>query len=431
MSEPYWTIGRYYFALSLIFCTLLTCAGLPRRSKLALRLSLGTLAIACVVTAYVLADAFAGPLPTWVGYSFYFVVYVSVIWLTLLCFPFDLWTALFCATVGYCIEHLAERSFELVRSAMPSDTHFLLLYLVRTALLVAVCFVIWLLVVRGGARTGGRVLVDKRLQSIAAVVIVFVLVFLSLMAIESTHGNDSAANYVYALTAMFAFVGILFEYSMCAGKRSEAELAVIRRILREERERYDREKLNIETINIKCHDLRHQLAAYKEKLEKEELQSIYDAIGVYDSGISTGCDALDVVINAKMPMCVKDGIRLTCLVDGRKLRAYPEHEIYSLFGNALENAMCAVWDLPPEKRIISVTEKGDSGFANIRVENYYEGELKFAEGLPVTTKIGEGHGYGVKSMRYIAEKHGGALRAIAEEDVFRLEILLPVLDDER
>lgn len=302
--------------------------------------------------------------------------------------------------------------------------------LLRTVVLAILSLAIWLLIIRRSKKGDGIVFVNKTLQIIAAMCIIFVITFLNTMASGAVRGNSDARFYIYIMTSMFAFVGILFEYSMCTGKRSEVELTAIKRILREERERYDREKANIEMINIKCHDLRHQIDAYRNKLDREEIRSICEAINVYDAGIHTGCDAMDVVISEKVPVCMKEGIRLTCMLDGRRFEGFPAHEIYSLFGNALENAVEAVRTLPKDKRIISVSDSGTAGFINLCIENYYEGEILFADGLPRSRKSGEGHGYGIKSMRYIVESHGGALRAVVGKDIFRLEIVLPVMNGE-
>ena len=132
-------------------------------------------------------------------------------------------------------------------------------------------------------------------------------------------------------------------------------------------------------INIKCHDLRHQLVAYQNKLEKEEIEDICSLISNYDANLHTGCSALDIVINEKMHVCMKEGIKLTCLVNGEKLNVLPAHEIYSLMGNAIENAIEAVKNLPQDKRIISITDHSKNKILSIRVENYCDGQLTFQD----------------------------------------------------
>ena len=47
-------------------------------------------------------------------------------------------------------------------------------------------------------------------------------------------------------------------------------------------------------------------------------------------------------------------------------------------------------------------------------------------GIPLTTKSDKNyHGFGMKSIRQVVEKYGGSLTVNAENDLFRLMILLP------
>lgn len=104
-------------------------------------------------------------------------------------------------------------------------------------------------------------------------------------------------------------------------------------------------------------------------------------------------------------------------------------DIYSLFGNALDNAIEAVRQVEnPEMRIITMTVVGAMGMASICVENYYQGELlQLENGLPVTTKEDRiYHGYGVKSMQYLVKKYKGEMAISTDQQVFSLKLLLPI-----
>lgn len=67
------------------------------------------------------------------------------------------------------------------------------------------------------------------------------------------------------------------------------------------------------------------------------------------------------------------------------------------------------------------------GIAILQVENFYEGDLRFVDGLPVTTKGDPNyHGFGLKSIRSTAEKYGGTVSVQAEDGLFLLRVALPV-----
>jgi hypothetical protein len=61
------------------------------------------------------------------------------------------------------------------------------------------------------------------------------------------------------------------------------------------------------------------------------------------------------------------------------------------------------------------------------VENCFNGKLRFQNELPQTIKEDTAcHGFGMRSMRLIAEKYGGYLAVGAEDNVFRLDIVIPI-----
>ena len=68
------------------------------------------------------------------------------------------------------------------------------------------------------------------------------------------------------------------------------------------------------------------------------------------------------------------------------------------------------------------------GFAAIRIENCFDGELKFEKGLPVTTKKDVlYHGFGVKKhTKTPPQKYGGTATITTREGWFELRVLIPL-----
>lgn len=62
---------------------------------------------------------------------------------------------------------------------------------------------------------------------------------------------------------------------------------------------------------------------------------------------------------------------------------------------------------------------------SVHAENYCEGVQFGQDGLPKTQKGERGHGYGMRSMRMVAEKYGGFLTAEVRGDLFILDIVIP------
>ena len=140
-------------------------------------------------------------------------------------------------------------------------------------------------------------------------------------------------------------------------------------------------------------------------------------------------EVLDTILTEKSLYCEGHGITLGCIVDGASLSFMPAADLYSLFGNALENAIEAVERLDdPERRSVGLTVKRAGDMVSVHVENYFDGKVEFgSEGLPLSRKGDSlNHGYGVRSMRMIVEAAGGSFTTRATGDVFHLDVLLPV-----
>ena len=188
-------------------------------------------------------------------------------------------------------------------------------------------------------------------------------------------------------------------------------------------------------INHKCHALKCQLSELKKLVAQTGnapgntvLQEIENSVSVYDSIIETGNEILDTILTEKSLLCAANDITFTCVADGKAVGFLEAVDLFSMIGNALDNAEEAVRKLEDhDKRAISVSIFSRHGIAILQVENFYEGDLRFVDGLPVTTKGDPNyHGFGLKSIRSTAEKYGGTVSVQAEDGLFLLRVALPV-----
>ena len=116
------------------------------------------------------------------------------------------------------------------------------------------------------------------------------------------------------------------------------------------------------------------------------------------------------------------------MVKGELVEFMDNMDVYSLFGNALSNAIESVSRLPDENdRCIGIVVRNIGGMLIIHVENCFDGKLKMENGMPVTLKEDRGyHGFGMKSMQRVAEKYGGEMNVTANGNKFNLDILIPL-----
>lgn len=209
------------------------------------------------------------------------------------------------------------------------------------------------------------------------------------------------------------------------------ELTAIQTILDVQYEQYKQTQRTMDMINYRYHDLKNHIIAlrgntcaperqeYLEKLERE----IHD----YEALNKTGNQVLDTVLTSKNLRCMQHKIDMTCVINGSLFDFMDVLDICSVFGNAIDNAIeCELKIKDYEKRMIHVDAFSEKSFIIIRFENYYEGSIKFVNGLPATTKEENSiHGYGLKSLRYTVHKYGGEIQIDTKDQWFSLRVLIP------
>ena len=349
-----------------------------------------------------------------------------------------LWTSVFCCSMAYSIENLSSAALRIFCTSllMPSYPPLLLEESIRYWSITTVVFVVvYLLLVRRIER-GGLLQIDDPVMVVAAAIVIGVNMVLDLAVKDSTIPDRGLPSYdVIALNWIYLFLCVYILYSVFEivyNRRLQENVLAIERLRASEARQYQMSRENIEAINIKCHDLKHQireLASGGAAVDGRVLDDISREVGVYDSVVKSGNVALDTILTEKSLYCEKHGITLSCIADGEALSFVEPTELYSFFGNALDNAIEAVERLgDPERRSIALVVKRIGGMVSVHVENYFDGRVEFSgEGLPRTRKADvTSHGFGTRSMRMIVEGHGGSLTCRAVDDVFHLDALVPV-----
>lgn len=214
--------------------------------------------------------------------------------------------------------------------------------------------------------------------------------------------------------------------------KTRYELEAIESVLQTQYGQYIQSRDSIELINRKYHDIKHQIAVLRAESDPQRrsqwLDTIERDIAVYDSHFQTGNAVLDTILASKSMSCQENGIQMTCVADGTLLGFMDAMDVCAVFGNALDNAIESVMEADdPEKRLIHLSVSKEKAFVLIRSENYYEGERRFEDGIPKSTKGDSAyHGFGVKSIRYTARKYGGDLSITAQNHWFDLKVLIPL-----
>lgn len=354
-----------------------------------------------------------------------------------LVFELSLWDAVFCATAGYALQNFAHSLWETLAVLAPAelalpDVVMTLLQLLLTAAVLAVAYLTVIRHIRINHLEGEG---DRRTVIVLGAVILVNIVFdIAIRSLQEGGLVSEVPFFLLRLSQLMACaLTLILNYEILYSNRMRADAAATRQMMEDQRRQYELSRDTIEAINVRCHDIRHQVRLLSSSSEggRTFVEDVSDLISIYDAGVQTSNEALDVILTEKSLLCQSRGIGLTCTADGRAISFMAEQDVYSLFGNALDNAIEAAEKVSdPDRRLIDVSARSVGKMAVIQVRNFYDGELVLANGVPQTTKTDGGlHGYGMRSLRLIAERYGGSVSVDAQDGMFRLHVLLPRPDE--
>jgi hypothetical protein len=269
---------------------------------------------------------------------------------------------------------------------------------------------------------------ETRPAIIFAALTVFATVFSNIfLGGEGLMGMFASISIIVFLEILILLVQ--FELLMYDGAKQD--LLKIEQLWNQDRALYGMGKANLDALNIHLHDLKHILAIGEDKLTGDVKAEIENAIKNYGMIADTGRDALDVVLTEKKARCVAGGIELSVIADGGKLKFMSTPDIYSLFGNILDNAIESAGKIEDRAlRVIYLTVREDGDALTVRAENYFDSALRFQDGALRSTKQEEGlHGYGVKSVALLAKKYGGEFSIEINDNLFALNLRFDVLNN--
>lgn len=241
---------------------------------------------------------------------------------------------------------------------------------------------------------------------------------------------DNQSNFLYYFDAfMYTVINYIALLAIAQLNHYRRDNQDMHNFIRNKMQYYQMSHEGITSLQIKCHDLKHQIATIRSKAGKASFDKyiarLEDSIIEYGTVVDCGNETINIVLTEKNILCSTCGVKFSYIIDGTLFSFMSEMDIYSLFGNALDNALenCSkVHD--PEKRVISLKAVARGEMIVLHVENFFEDELTMVDGMPLTTKDGSGHGFGLRSICQTAEKYGGFASVQADGPIFKLTVLL-------
>lgn len=185
-----------------------------------------------------------------------------------------------------------------------------------------------------------------------------------------------------------------------------------------------------EDARIYRHDMRHHFSLLLTMAEQDMISDMKLYLRENIKNINsitprkfTHLEMLNLILSHLAEVAEANEIKYDFDVKIDELYSLSTTELCSLVSNAIENAINAVEDLPSAKKTISMKLTDFNGNIAFSIENPYEGDIEFQNGIP--QNHAEGHGYGTKSIYSITKNHGGEAVFTANDHIFKVMVLIP------
>lgn len=195
------------------------------------------------------------------------------------------------------------------------------------------------------------------------------------------------------------------------------------------------EKLALETmeryseVRTLKHDMKHYLTVAAELISNEQseeaksyIESVLDEkIAPAGMVVNTGSAVVDAVINSKISLCSEKGISTKCIID-TQFEGSNDVDISILLSNLLDNAINGCDKSNPHIELVISKVKS---MTYIAVKNSIaESVLLNNPDLKTDKQNKSEHGFGIKSIKQIADKYDGSIEFKEENGVFIAEVWL-------
>ncbi|MDE7297891.1 MAG: GHKL domain-containing protein [Lachnospiraceae bacterium] len=304
--------------------------------------------------------------------------------------------------------------------------------LTYTALIVPIFFLLW----RYFVRAAYNAMVDSP-QSLylfgSLPVVYYIFNYATTVYSNIWYAQNRVLNEFMPTLLILFYVAFLTAYRVQLQKRSQIETQSS--LLAAQLRQADAELSTLHQSKTQSaiyqHDMRHHLTMIDHLLSTENPERAREYIKKVQTDIESVTprpfcenELVNLLCSAFLDRAGHIGARLS--VDARlpKTLPIPDTELCSVLSNGLENAIHAVSALEESQRNIELYCAIQLNKLLIEIRNPYAGEIVIQRGVPVSGRAG--HGYGCRSIRTIAEQHGGLCSFKAENGIFQLRLMLPV-----
>lgn len=240
------------------------------------------------------------------------------------------------------------------------------------------------------------------------------------------------ARLIVAAELGIITLNIVSFYMTHSLSKSNAETENLRMLHQQEEYRInyaENVKEQYEEIRRIRHDMKQNLAVisalYREHKYDEASKfagRVSDNLEKIEMVVDVNNDFINAILNSKLTIASEYGIRVMC-TSSNNIDGIDDIDLCNLLGNILDNAIEAAKCC--KNGYIEVSIRSDENKVLVIVSNTIsESVIKRNNELKSTKKNTQRHGYGVKTIRSIAEKYNGSAKFYEEGELFYCQVMM-------
>lgn len=182
-------------------------------------------------------------------------------------------------------------------------------------------------------------------------------------------------------------------------------------------------------IKIMRHDLKHDYLLIENYLEENKYSEIKEMINsrVYDleevtHTVNSENKLINTIINYKKMIAQSKNIKVKYKINVRDILYMKDYHLNELLSNLLDNA---IENCSKNNSQIDIVIEEDV-FLYIEVVNQIDKSVLENNPNLHTSKIGETHGHGIKSIQRIVNEYGGSIKFFEKDLEFHVSVIIPI-----
>lgn len=262
------------------------------------------------------------------------------------------------------------------------------------------------------------------------VVVVFYFAYTILLQFYLGMKLNQRLVYITLLSLVLSVIGIailVYYISELEHKQQETQFSLQK--LEMEQSNYQQLNEVSKEVKIMKHDLKHDYALIESYLKgrkyskiKEIVQTRMHNLQDVTTNINSDNELINTIINYKIMIANSKNIKVNYEINVSNREYMKDYHLNELISNLIDNAIDNCSKIDPKIEIFIEEDV----FLYLEVINQIDESVLNRNPDLRTSKMGDNHGHGIKSVKRIVNEYRGSIKFFEKDNKFHVSIIIPI-----